>query len=338
VLLVAAWTQRHHGLSPAGVASAVAVSDAVNQMPLAGHVTTALVHEAPAVRAKLDRLERLVPDTQFDLAVPPIDMVLPPSEPRVQPTPRPVRRPLHRLEVERLRVVFEDGTVALDDIDLVADRGELIVITGPVGAGKSTLLRALAGLVPISSGCLRWNGEVIDDPSAFLRPPNCAYVSQTPRLVSGTVTDNVSLDHGLDIDHALEIVQLSNEVSDWGGGSAVVGHRGMRLSGGQAQRLATARAVATGSELLILDDLSSALDPLTEQQVWAALRRTGHTVIAASHQPVALAAADRVITLGGGRSEPEPERGVVPRRVAATATANTTTAVVPNNAGGPPQA
>lgn len=81
----------------------------------------------------------------------------------------------------------------------------------------------------------------------------------------------------------------------------MVGQRGMRLSGGQAQRLATARAVATESELLVLDDLSSALDPPTERAVWSALRAGGHTVIAASHQPAALAAADRVISLDQGR-------------------------------------
>ncbi len=301
ILLVAAIAVRNGEWTTASVVVAIAVSEAISNMPLPGFVAVALVQEAPAVRAKLNRMAQLVPlGVDFDLSAPPVDFVLPPDRPQRVPTPRPQRSTLDSLELDDVGVTFDDGTPALCGITLSVRRGELMVVTGPVGSGKTTLLRVLAGLIPIDHGEIRWNGEVIDDPSLFLRPPNCAYVSQTPRLVSGSVQENVSLDHELDVEAALALAELTDEVAGWGGGSAVVGHRGMRLSGGQAQRLATARALATNSELLVLDDLSSALDPVTERQVWASLRAAGHTVIAASHQPAAFAAADRILYLDGG--------------------------------------
>jgi len=301
ILLVAAIAVRNGSWPVAAVVVAIAVSESVSNMPLAGYVAVALVQEAPAVRAKLNRMAQLVPlGVDFDLSAPPADLVLPPDRPQRVPTSRPDRSPLTLLELDDVSVIFDDGTPALSNVSIAVRRGDVVIITGPVGSGKTTLLRVLAGLIPTDRGELRWNGVAIEDASLFLRPPNCAYVSQTPRLVSGSVYENVSLDHELDVDSALALAELTDEVAGWGGGSAIVGHRGMRLSGGQAQRLATARALATNSELLVLDDLSSALDPVTEQQVWASLRAAGHTVIAASHQPAAFAAADRILYLDGG--------------------------------------
>jgi ABC-type transport system involved in cytochrome bd biosynthesis fused ATPase/permease subunit len=197
--------------------------------------------------------------------------------------------------------VHGDGTVALDGAGFEVRAGELVVVTGPVASGKSTLLRLLAGLERADGGTLWWNGTEVDEPSRFLRPPNCAYVAQTPKLLSGTVTDNVALDHPADVGGALALSELAGDVERAGGPGTVVGHRGLRLSGGQAQRLATARALAAGSELLVLDDLSSALDVVTERQVWQNLRAAGHTVVASSYKRVALELADRVVVLDGGR-------------------------------------
>jgi ABC-type transport system involved in cytochrome bd biosynthesis fused ATPase/permease subunit len=200
-----------------------------------------------------------------------------------------------------VRVVHADGLVALDGVTLALTAGELVIVTGAVASGKSTLLRVLAGLQPVTSGELRWNGEPIAEPSAFLRPPNCAYVAQAPRLVSGTIGENVTLDHEVDVDTALSLAELEYDVARAGGSGTRVGHRGLRLSGGQTQRLATARAAAPNSELLVLDDLSSALDVHTEQRLWQNLREAGTTVVASSYKRVALELADRVVVLDAGR-------------------------------------
>ena len=175
-----------------------------------------------------------------------------------------------------------------------------MLLLGPVGSGKSSLLAALAGLVH-HTGHVRWNGVDVEDPQVFLRPGQVAYVAQVPRVLSGTFADNVRLDHPRALDGAIADARLSADVADAGGLDAVVGHRGVRLSGGQVQRLAFARALATDAELILADDVSSALDARTEVELWTALRARGTTVVASTSKHAALRQADRVLVLAEGR-------------------------------------
>jgi ATP-binding cassette subfamily B protein len=181
-------------------------------------------------------------------------------------------------------------------VSFAVDRGSFTVVTGPVGAGKSTLLRAMLGLGWRAdvSGVVRWNGVAIDDPGAFLVPPNAAFLPQVPQLVSDSVSDNVSLgpmDEAA-IVTALELAAMPDAAD------TLIGPRGLRLSGGQRQRLATARALVHRPELVVLDDLSSAVDVETEVRLWENLAAAGLTVIAVSHRAVAFERADAIIRLG----------------------------------------
>jgi ABC-type bacteriocin/lantibiotic exporter with double-glycine peptidase domain len=98
--------------------------------------------------------------------------------------------------------------------------------------------------------------------------------------------------------------QLDHDLKAAGGGlQLLIGHKGTRLSGGQLQRLALARALAPRTELLIADDVSSALDVTTELDLWRALRRHGVTVVGSTSKRAALAQADHVVVLIGGRVE-----------------------------------
>ena len=207
------------------------------------------------------------------------------------------RTPLQRLEVRGLTVA-ERGLV---DIDLTVERGELVVVSGPVGTGKSSLLRAIIGLIAIDRGEVRWNGEMVDDRAAFFVPPQCAYVAQVPRLFAESLLDNLRLGHGIDDDAIRAGVITATFDDDVAmlpeGLSTMVGARGVRLSGGQLQRAAGARAMAHRPELLVLDDLTSALDVDTEVEMWRRLADSGFTVLAASNRPVALARSDRVLDL-----------------------------------------
>jgi ATP-binding cassette subfamily B protein len=216
----------------------------------------------------------------------------------VPPAPvRPDRVPLERLEVRRLTLAAR----GLVDVDLVVERGELVVVRGPVGSGKSSLLRAVIGLVAIDRGDVLWNGQPAADRAAFFVPPQCAYVAQVPRLFAESLIDNLRLGHDLDdVDVAagIALAAFDTDVADLPEGlDTLVGARGVRLSGGQVQRAAGARAMAHRPELLVLDDLTSALDVDTELQMWQRLADSGFTVLAASNRPVALARADRVLTL-----------------------------------------
>jgi ABC-type transport system involved in cytochrome bd biosynthesis fused ATPase/permease subunit len=206
---------------------------------------------------------------------------------------------LEQLELVGFGSVHDDGTVGVRDIDLTVRRGELVLVLGRIGSGKSSLLRALAGLVH-PTGSLRWNGVEVDDPEHFLRPGRVAYVAQIPRVLSGTFVDNVRLDHARDAESPIEHARLGRDIHEAGGLAAVVGHRGVRLSGGQVQRLALARALATGAELLVADDVSSALDATTEVELWESMRASGRSVIGATTKRAALARADRVVVLVDG--------------------------------------
>jgi ATP-binding cassette subfamily B protein len=135
------------------------------------------------------------------------------------------------------------------------------VITGRIGSGKTTLLRALLGLLPPQGGAVRWNGERVVELPAHFVPPRTAYTPQVPRLFSEKLRDNILM--GLPderLAHALHTAVLDTDVATLEAGlDTIVGPRGVRLSGGQVQR-AAARMMVRDAELLVFDDLSSALD------------------------------------------------------------------------------
>ena len=131
-------------------------------------------------------------------------------------------------------------------------------------------------------------------------PPNAAFLSQVPQLISDSVADNVGLGPVSTeaLAAALALAAITDDIDAMPDGAAtLIGPRGLRLSGGQRQRLATARALVHVPELVVLDDLSSALDVETELELWRNLADAGMTVLAVSHRAVAFERADQIITL-----------------------------------------
>lgn len=207
---------------------------------------------------------------------------------------------LRHLQVRGL-VVRHPGGGGVGPVDLDVQAGTITVITGPVGAGKSTLLRAMLGLMAVDGGELRWNGAVVAQPSVEMTPPRVAYLPQVPRLFSETLAETILLgvqDDGLH--EALWVACLSDDVDRMTEGLAtMVGPKGVRLSGGQIQRTAAARAFVRRPDLLLVDDLSSALDVRTETILWDRLlgRPDRPTLVVISHRERVLAAADQIIHL-----------------------------------------
>jgi ATP-binding cassette subfamily B protein len=185
-------------------------------------------------------------------------------------------------------------------------RGSFTVITGRIGAGKSTLLRTIMGLLPRDAGAILWNGRPVDDPASFFTPPRAAYTPQVPRLFSEPLRDNILLglpEDRVDLDAALALGVLEHDVTMLEAGlETVVGPRGVRLSGGQVQRAAATRMFVRDAELLVFDDLSSALDVETERVLWERLfRERDVTCLVVSHRRPALRRADQIIVLKDGR-------------------------------------
>jgi ATP-binding cassette subfamily B protein len=293
--VVTAWAV--HVAGGWGLATALMVAGAVNGFDWFGRVAGSIITEAPGTRAWMRTTSRLAGGGDLMHLPAGVDLVHGASP---APTP-PVRAPLHALELTRFGAVHDDGTIGVSDVDLTVRSGEFVLLLGQVGSGKSSLLSSLAGLLA-HTGELRWNGTTVDDPQTFLRPGRVAHVSQVPRVLSGTFAGNVRLDHeGRVVEPALEAARMGRDVAAAGGVDAVVGHRGVRLSGGQVQRLALARALAAEAELLLADDVSSALDAATELELWAGLREQGATVIGATSKRAALAIADRVVVVADGR-------------------------------------
>lgn len=212
------------------------------------------------------------------------------------------------LRTEGLTCLHPGTTVGIRNVSLDVPHGRFTVITGRVGSGKTTLLRALLGLLPCDSGAIFWNGEAVDDPGTFLTPPRAAYTPQVPRLLSLTLRENILL--GIDVDparveqalHSAVMEETTRDLPD--GLETQVGTRGVRLSGGQIQRTAAARMFVRQPDLLVFDDLSSALDVETEAALWSRLAASGDsTCLAVSHRPTALRRADQVIVLKDGQIE-----------------------------------
>jgi ATP-binding cassette, subfamily B, bacterial len=214
------------------------------------------------------------------------------------------------LEAINLSYRYPGSNRGIHHVSLRLDRGSFVVLTGPIGAGKTTILQALLGLLPRESGEIYWQGEPVADPTSFFGPPRTAYVPQVPKLFSETFRSN--LEQGLTTTESVLEASIHRAVIERdlaglpAGLETFVGPRGTRLSGGQVQRAAAARAFLREPDLIVVDDLSSALDVETEETLWdrlAAWRQEtpGLTILAVSHRPAAFRRADRVVVLEDGK-------------------------------------
>lgn len=226
-----------------------------------------------------------------------------PPPPRQRTT---VAEPFRTLTARGLTYRFPGSDRGVFDVDLAIRRGTLTVITGRVGSGKTTLLRALLGLLPRDAGLIRWNGVPVDDPAAFFVPPRTAYVPQLPGLAGDTVRENILLgldETQVDLTAAIRAAALTDDIAGWADGlDTVVGPSGAKVSGGQAQRLATARMFVREARLMVIDDFASAVDLDTEQALLGAMTPSpDRTFLVSSHRKAVLARADRIVLLREGR-------------------------------------
>ncbi|MEY2469623.1 MAG: ATP-binding cassette, subfamily bacterial [Actinomycetota bacterium] len=297
VLLLGAGKIRSGAFTVGDFALFVVFLDQLTYLPAEiGRVIT----ELKRTRISIDRLNALMPGEAREAVVASAPIYVRGPLPEIAPVAGVER--LERFDVDALTCVHPSSGYGVREVNFSLARGSFTVVTGRIGSGKSTLLHAVLGLLA-HTGEIRWNGSRVDDPSTFLVPPRAAFTPQVPRLFSETLKANLLLGRPASDDAvagAVAAAVMERDIATLDRGlDTIVGRRGVKLSGGQVQRAAAARMFLHGSELLVLDDLSSALDVDTETELWRRLldRRGEVTCLVVSHSAVALANADQVIAL-----------------------------------------
>jgi ATP-binding cassette subfamily C protein CydD len=245
-----------------------------------------------------------------------------PHEPEPEPDAQPnsaskPKAQVRTVEASGITIAFEDVRLtwdaargpALDGLSFRVPAGEILILAGPSGSGKSTVVEILLGFVRPDSGRVTFNGADIKDlvPQALARMT--AWIGQRPVLFAGTIRENIRFARPEATDDEVEEAARLARVDGFAaalplGLDTHVGEVGYGLSGGQAQRVAVARAFLKNAPLLLLDEPTVHLDPATEAEVLDSIRRltVGRTVILASHSSAAHSFGGRRLDLRAGRA------------------------------------
>lgn len=194
----------------------------------------------------------------------------------------------------------------LKDVSLRIKHGEKAAVVGSVGSGKTTLIKLAAGLYPMSTGSLLYNGNTLNEYNISSYRARVGYIPQEATLFSESVRDNVKFGRKIsddDVLNALELAQIRKEVEEMSDGlDQVLGQKGLTLSGGQKQRVAIARALAGRPDLLLMDDCTSALDAENERRFWDMFSEQypDTACLIVTHRMSTARQADIIYVLGNG--------------------------------------
>ena len=210
-----------------------------------------------------------------------------------------------RVEVSGLSFCYDGGAPIFEGVSFSAQPGDIIGVTGPVACGKSTLGRVFLGERPYG-GSVRIGGRELSGLSPREAASTVGYLGHDPELWNDTVEENVLCGEAGDAMRFLALTALDGEVRAMEQGlQTVVGSGGVRLSGGQAQRLALARTLAHPRPVLVLDDPFSALDRRTEDEVFARLKACAQDriVILISHRLYHFPELRQIVFMQGGKAD-----------------------------------
>ncbi|MEV7612191.1 ABC transporter ATP-binding protein [Streptomyces sp. NPDC089799] len=228
------------------------------------------------------------------------------TEPLPQPD-RPVVPEHHDLELDHVTFRHGERTV-FDDASLTVPQGQRLAVVGPSGAGKSTLLQLLARFYDVDSGAVRLGGVDVRAVDTEVLMSRIAIVFQDVYLFDGTIEENVRLGRPdateAEVRAAATAARLDEVIERLPDGwAANVGEGGTLLSGGERQRVSIARALLKDAPVVLLDEVTSALDPVNEAAVHEGIERlmAGRTVVMVAHRMRTVQRADRVVFVDGGK-------------------------------------
>lgn len=211
-----------------------------------------------------------------------------------------------QIEIRDLTFAYPGQARLIENLDLDIAPGRWVALVGTSGSGKSTLARLVAGLLQPVGGNIRFDGLDLAHIPRRVLAGSVSFVEQDVVLFEGTVRENIAL-----WDASLDDVRIHAAARDAcvhddivrrrGQYGAAVAEGGANFSGGQRQRMELARALATDPAILILDEASSALDPVTEASIFSNLRRRGVTALVVSHRLSTIRDCDEIIVLDQGR-------------------------------------
>jgi ATP-binding cassette subfamily B multidrug efflux pump len=205
----------------------------------------------------------------------------------------------------------EDSEMVLKELSFSIEAGEKVGVLGSIGSGKSTLVNCLNHHLSLGSGHIFWGSKDITQMSRQDWRSYVRTITQDPFLFSDTISENVKFGAkhqvqvagALDVDQVLKLSQLNEDVQRFGAGDqTLVGEKGIMLSGGQKQRLSIARALLTPSDLIIMDNVLSAVDYETERTILKGVfnRIQGQSLLVVSHRVSALEYMDKILVLEKG--------------------------------------
>jgi len=234
------------------------------------------------------------------------------EEPQYKHTCDPFRdKSTNKIEVKNLSFGYDDGKNILENINLSIKKGSKVVIVGASGSGKTTLANLLVGLYSFEKGDIFYDDCSIKDIGLDIVREHVYLVLQNPQMFNSTIKENLTF--GLHVSEeelykALEIAQLGDFLDTLKDGlNTKIGRNGIKLSGGQRQRLSIARMIVQNSNIVILDESTSALDVHTESQLFESLNSylKDKTTIIIAHRLSTIRKADYIYVLDNGVIEEE---------------------------------